>query len=130
MENNGRVDSAAEAKSLREQYEELVAHDESKILRDLEECLPNLRRFLLGHTSDGRRWPPGRLSIGRHGRQICASIAIDDFEIVCSYEADSWNEILETIDHDLENRTVSWDRSWKAKQRERAAFVNAVRGRS
>lgn len=128
MENNGKQQELS--RTLREQYEELIAHDDSKLLRDLNDQYPSFRRFLLGGVYDGRRWPIGRLSMVRKGRVLTATLALDDFEIVAGYEEDSWDGLLGSIDNDLANKQCPWDRSWKAKERERAAWRTAVRGGS
>lgn len=120
----------AEHQSLREQYEELIAHDDSKLLPDLGDVRPALRRFLVGGDFEGRRWPAGRMSLARKGREMCLTLTLDDFEIQAQFFADTFEALLFAADNDLENKRVSWDRTWPAKQRERQAWKDACKGRS
>lgn len=128
MESNDRPEN--EARTLREQFEELVAYDEAEILSDIATELRSLRAFVLGGVRDGRRWPQGRLGLCRRGRVLQCTLSLDDFELVGYFENSDWHKLWHDIDRALEQKTVAWDRSWKAKQRERQQFVSAVRGRS
>lgn len=108
--------------------EKMLGVNRGSCLPDLVEELAALRSFLLGGTEDKEGMPAGSVSLTRGPRGIRVAIRISPLGLEAHYEFQSWAEIWETLDNDLDLGTVPWQEDWQTRRKRQLAYLQELGG--
>lgn len=115
------------SKILKEAAEALLRSD-GKLLESWKDTHPVLRAVLLGAEFGGEKWSAGTLTVRRDGHEIVLSLRIDEYGLQAVYRDHELQELLDSIEFDLANRRVPWDKTYTEKQKDKSRIAAARKG--